>query len=47
MVRKILNIGSDIKIMLGQVRSKSYNPVIKDSMEFLGNDLSKELIKIV
>ena len=47
MVRKILNIGSDTKIMLGQVRRDSNNAAINSRMEALGEELSNRLIEVV
>lgn len=47
MVRKILNIGSDTQLMLGQVRKKSKNSAVNIGMENLGEELSGMLIEIV
>lgn len=47
MVRKILNIGSDTKIMLGQVRKNSKNLAVNNGMEKLGYELSSRLIETV
>lgn len=43
LVRKILDIGNDTQIMLGQVCLKSNNPVIKERMSTLNVDLQKKL----
>lgn len=47
MVRKILNIGSDTKIMLGQVRNNSSNSNVNNGINNLGDELSSRLIEIV
>ena len=47
LVRKILDIGSDHQLMLGQVKRKSANPAINSGMENLGNELSDRLIRII
>lgn len=47
LVRKILNIGSDSSLMLGEVRINSRNSAIKSGMDSLGTDLSDRLIQIV
>jgi len=47
LVRKILNIGDSIKLMLGQVRTNSNNSTVKDRISNLDNDLSSKLIEIV
>lgn len=47
MVRKILNIGSSKKLMLGQIRKQSSNSAVKIGMDNLGNELSDRLIDIV
>lgn len=47
MVRKILNIGSDKKIMLGQVRNNSKNNDVNSRMEELGGELSSRLIEVI
>ncbi len=47
MVRKILNIGSDKQLMLGQIRRNSKNFAVNRGMEKLGDKLSTRLIEIV
>ena len=47
LVRKILNIGSDIQFTLGQVRENSNNTFITKSMNELTYDLRIKLIEIV
>lgn len=49
LVRKILNIGSDEKIMLGQIRSNSNNQTVKIEIDNFENkyQLSKRLFQIV
>lgn len=47
MVRKILDIGSSKQLMLGQIKKRSNNPVIKSRMDSLGDELSDRLISIV
>lgn len=47
MVRKILNIGSDKKLMLGEIRTNSRNNAVNIGMENLGDCLSARLIEIV
>lgn len=47
LVRKILDIGSDKKLMLGQVKKKSNNPAVNNGLENLGDELSCRLIEIV
>ncbi|MBU3175240.1 hypothetical protein KPL47_02540 [Clostridium estertheticum] len=47
MVRKNLNIGSNTKIMLGQVRSYSKNLAVNSKMKKMGTELSSRLIEIV
>ena len=47
LVRKILNIGNNQKIMLGQIKNNSDNSAVKKGLNELGDDLSNELIKII
>lgn len=47
MVRKILDIGNNKKLMLGDVRRNSNNSAVNDGMETLGDELSDKLIEIV
>lgn len=47
MVRKFLNIGSDTKLMLGEVRENSRNYTVNNKIKNLGEELSDKLIKIV
>lgn len=47
LVRKILNIGSDTHLMLGQVNENSRNLVVRERLDDLGNDLGKKLIDTV
>lgn len=47
MVRKILNIGSDIKLTLGQVRMNSNNSYVSRGIENLRDELSSRLIEVV
>ena len=47
MVRKILDIGSSKQLMLGQIKKRSNNPIIKSRMDSLGDELSNRLISIV
>jgi len=47
MVRKILNIGSDTKLMLGEVRNNSHNSAVNNGIQNLGAELSNKLIEIV
>ena len=46
-VRKILNIGSDTKLMLGQVQKKSNNQAVNIGINNLGDELGNKLIDIV
>lgn len=47
LVRKILNIGSDTKLMLGEVRKNSRNSTVNNRIQSLGDELSSKLIEIV
>jgi len=47
MVRKILDIGSNKQLMLGQIKKHSRNPAVNRGMENLGDNLSTRLIEIV
>lgn len=47
LVRKILNIGSDIKFTLGQVRKNSINTLVNESLDKLTPDLKINLIETV
>lgn len=47
LVRKILDIGSSNKLMLGQVKNNSNNVAVKSGMDNLGNELSQRLIEII
>ena len=44
--RKILDLGDDYAIMLGQIRFGSKNTKVKESLDSLDVDLAKELIKV-
>ena len=46
LVRKILDIGSDYMLMLGQVKRNSNNSAINGAMESLDDELSNRLIEI-
>ena len=46
LVRKILNIGNNQKLMLGQIRIDSDNLAVVKSLNNLGKELSDELIRI-
>lgn len=46
LVRKILDIGNDSMLTLGEVRNKSKNKFVKDGMIALGEELSCRLIEI-
>ena len=47
LVRKILDIGSNYELMLGQVRRNSRNSAVRSGMESLGEELSDSLIEIL
>lgn len=47
MVRKILDIGSSKKLMLGEVKRDSNNPIVNSGMGNLGGELSGRLIEII
>lgn len=47
MVRKILNIGSSSRLMLGQIKKRSDNFVVRNRMESLGDELSDRLISVI
>lgn len=47
MVRKILDIGSNKPLMLGQVKRDSNNPAVNSGMDSLGDELSNRLIEII
>lgn len=47
MVRKILNIGSSEKLLLGEVKWNSKNRAIKSGMDNLGKELSDRLIMLI
>ena len=47
LVRKILNLGNNQKLMLGQIRIDSNNRAVMKSLNNLGEELSDELIRII
>lgn len=47
LVRKILNLGNNQKLMLGQIRIDSDNRAVVKSLDNLGKELSDELIRII
>lgn len=47
LVRKILNLGNNQKLMLGQIRIDSDNRAVMKSLNNLGEELSDELIRII
>ena len=47
LVRKILNLGNNQKLMLGQIRIDSDNRAVVKSLNNLGEELSEELIRII
>ena len=47
LVRKILDIGSNKKLMLGQIKKNSNNPMVNSGMKNLGGELSDRLIEII
>lgn len=47
LVRKILNLGNNQKLMLGQIRINSDNRAVVKSLDNLGKELSDELIRII
>lgn len=47
LVRKILNLGNNQKLMLGQIRIDSDNRAVVKSLNNLGEELSDELIRII
>lgn len=47
LTRKILDIGSSKKLMLGQIKKSSNNPAVNSGMENLGDELSDRLIEII
>ena len=47
LVRKILNLGNNQKLMLGQIRIDSDNLAVVKSLDNLGKELSDELIRII
>ncbi len=47
MVRKILDIGNNKSLMLGQVKKKSNNTAVNSGMNNLGDELGERLIEII
>lgn len=47
LVRKILNIGNNYKLMLGQIKINSDNQAVVDGLNNLGEELRDKLIEIV
>ena len=47
LVRKILNLGNNQKLMLGQIRIDSDNRAVVKSLNNLGEELREELIRII
>lgn len=46
-IRKILDIGSNYELMLGQVRRNSRNSAVSSRLESFGEELSNRLIEIL